>query len=306
MRQRTNATLFHMKTFRKHQLLLVCTILLLVLAAGLAFYLRSRNASPGLSHEEPALTVTNLNVGKADCAVIRSGDTIGIIDTGTEESYRILDAWLKERRIKDIDYLILTHYDRDHIGGAIQLLKDRTVETVYLADYESEKALYPALMDALSGKPQATFVKTATELAFDDLSVQILPAEDPAPLLADPNTRDNNMSLVCMLTYGENRLLFAGDIEKDRIRQMLDTGEDLDADWIKWPHHGKYQKIDSEFLDQVTPEYVVISTSEEKAPSEKLDELLSSEQIERFCTIDGNMETVSDGHMLHVQKEAAK
>ncbi len=109
-----------------------------------------------------------------------------------------------------------------------------------------------------------------------------------------------------MLTYGDNRLLFAGDIEKDRIRQMLDTGEDLDADWIKWPHHGKYQKIDSEFLDQVTPEYVVISTSVEKAPSEKLDELLSSEQIESFCTIDGNMETVSDGHTLHVQKEAAK
>ncbi len=247
------------------------------------------------SDSAESLTITNLNVGKADSAVIACSGQIGVIDTGTEDSYDRIDSFLKEIDASGISFLLLTHYDKDHIGSAVKLLENYQIDTVYLPDYVSEKALYPPLMEYLSKKDYAVSVNSITKIKLGDSDIDIIPAEDPDSLLENENNRDNDMSLVCMLSYKGYRFLFTGDIENDRMKQMLKSSYDLSCDWIKIPHHGVYDKKLGDLLDRSAPSYAVISTSEEKAPEEKMIRLLDERSIKYCCTMNGDVTTRCNG-----------
>ena len=246
------------------------------------------------------LVITNLNVGKADCAVLEFDGSTGLIDTGTYESYGILSSFLQQKNISKIDYLILTHYDQDHIGGSIQLLSDFQVENIYLADYISDKKYYDALMLAIKGHKNVNYVTEPSSFSYNELFLEIFPADEPSSLLENENNRDNNMSLVTMASFGTRKFLFTGDIEKDRIAQMLSLDQDWSADWIKMPHHGDFQKKTELLLEAVLPQYAVISTSNERPPEEKLLELLKTDNIQTFDTINSNVITISDGENITV------
>ncbi len=253
--------------------------------------------------QEPAhnqLSITNLYVGKADCAVIECEGSIGIIDAGTLESYNLISGYLQKKGISNIDYLILTHYDKDHIGGAIPLLTDYSCEDIYLADYVSQKQYYPDLMSLVHDRDNVYFVTEPISFTRGKLSLEIIPADEPTTLLENEDNRDNNMSLVTMMTYGSKKFLFTGDIEKDRIAQMLSFHDDLAADWIKMPHHGGYQKIVSRLLETVLPKYAVITTSSERPPDDKLIELLKEDNILTFDTMTSNVYTICDGEEITV------
>ncbi len=289
-----------MKTQTKKKL--VFTVAAGILILGLAVLLLNKRPLTFRDHE---LTVTDLDVGKADAAVIIYGDITGIIDTGTVEAYPIIDAYLKANHISDIDYMILTHYDKDHIGSAALILEKYRVGDIYMPDYVSEKAYYPVLMEAVKGREGVNFVDERNTVTYGDIKLDLIPADDPGELLEKENTMDNNMSLVCMLTYGENDLLFTGDIEKARIKQMVEhlesDEEGLDADWIKIPHHGKYQKAEKDLLELTTPQYSVISTSSEQPPDQKLLDLLEEENIENHDTTRSNVVTICDGEKIKVK-----
>ncbi len=256
--------------------------------------------TPSYIEESGRLIITNLNVGKADCAVLESAGTIGIIDAGTYESYKTLYAFLQQKGISEIDYLILTHYDQDHIGGSIQLLADFRIESIYLADYISQKQYYDDLIAAIKNRDNVNYVTEPCTISFNELSMEIFPADEPASLLEDENNRDNNMSLVTMASFGSRRFLFTGDIEKDRIAQMLSYDRDWSADWIKMPHHGDYQKKTKLLLEAVLPQYAVISTSNVRPPEDKLLELLKTDNIKKYDTINSNVTTICDGENITV------
>ena len=252
--------------------------------------------------DEALLTVTDLDVGKADCAVIRYKGNTGMIDTGTEESFYAIDSFLKKNGITGIDYLILTHYHQDHIGSAVKILQSYPVKEVYCADYVSDKKYYAPLMKELKDRDNVFFVDQ--DISFDvyELKVEIIPASDPEPLIEDENNKDNNMSLMTRLTLGDRRLLFTADIEKDRIAQILDSDEDISADWIKTPHHGDFQKKQKKLYERVDPEYAVISTSYERVPEEGLIECLEEMDIPYYTTMDKDVTTVCDGHEIKVEQ----
>ena len=252
------------------------------------------------TEESGNLIITNLNVGKADCAVLEFKGSIGIIDTGTYESYGVLSSFLQQKKISKIDYLILTHYDQDHIGGSIQLLSDFRVEKIYLADYISDKKYYDDLMAAIKEHKNTYYVTEPCKFSCNELTLEIFPADEPSSLLENENNRDNNMSLVTMAALGTRRFLFTGDVEKDRIAQMLSLDQDWSADWIKMPHHGDYQKKTELLIEAVLPQYAVISTSNERPPEEKLLELLKNDHIQTFDTINSNVTTISDGENITV------
>lgn len=250
------------------------------------------------------LVVTNLDVGKADCAILQYQDTTGIIDTGTEKAYDTIDSFLSDNAIDSFDYMILTHYDQDHIGSAVKLLQKYPTAAIYIPDYESEKRYYPGLMEELASHDNVITVSgDPVSIQYDDLNIELFPAEDPAPLLANESNRDNNMSLVSMVDFGENKLLFTGDIEADRISQIVGSGEDLDADWIKIPHHGSYEEELDALLEMVTPEDSVISTSSKQKPDKALLKELKKLGINSYDTMDGNVVTICDGTNLVVEGE---
>ena len=250
------------------------------------------------------LVITNLSVGKADCAVLKYNGYVGMIDCGTYDAFETIDSFLQSEGISKIDFLILTHYDQDHIGSAVNILNSYEVSNIYLADYVSQKEYYSSLMDAVNNRKNVFFLNENTSFNYDDLYIDIYPASAPDSLLEDNKNMDNNMSLVSMITFGTKKFLFTGDIEKDRIDQILDDNINLNADYIKMPHHGGYEKNIEDLLNIVNPSIAVISTSDERPADEKLTLLLSAMGIETYDTTYGSIVTICDKNTIKTAQKS--
>ncbi|SFP45084.1 Metal-dependent hydrolase, beta-lactamase superfamily II [Butyrivibrio proteoclasticus] len=291
----------------KPGLLLILIICLLIIIIGITQYVTHNNSSAiDESHvfSEGGLTIANLNVGKADCAVLQVDDIVGMIDTGTYDAYSTIDSFLKDNSITEIDFLILTHYDQDHIGSAVKIISSYDVKNIYLADYVSQKEYYTGLMDCIKARENIYFVNENIAFNYNDISIDIYPASSPDELLSNSNNADNNMSLVCMITFGAKNFLFTGDIEKDRIEQVINDGYSLSADWIKMPHHGGYTKNTSDLLAIVDPDFAIISTSNERPAEEKLLDLLSSLSIKTYDTTYGTIITYCDKNSIEITQKS--
>jgi len=128
---------------------------------------------------EGELIVDILSVGKGDCSVLRTAGHVIMIDAGFKKTADIIDAYLEENGISRIDVLILTHFDKDHIGGAANVVSNYEIGTVYVPDY-SETELdskhydnYVAVRDE-KGLDERV-VNEVRELRLDDIVLTIYP-----------------------------------------------------------------------------------------------------------------------------------
>ena len=102
----------------------------------------------GCSREtEPAMTVDILSVGKADCSILSDGTHTVIIDTGLESTADMVCQAIEKTGGGTIDLLILTHFDKDHIGGAAKILETFAVNTVVLPSTEPENPTAEAYLN---------------------------------------------------------------------------------------------------------------------------------------------------------------
>lgn len=292
------------KKERRITFLILILACLAVLAAILLEQFLTASRASYLSNSDVGaiVEVTNLDVGKGDAAVIRYKNHVGIIDTGAETSYPVIDAWLKDHGIVYIDFMVLSHFDQDHVGGAMKLMQYYTVANVYYPDYQSDKHYYEMLMTELTSRDGAAAIAKASEFSLEDMTVELYPAEDVQAMAMAEGAPDNNMSLLCRISFGTEHLLFTGDIEKERMEELLDSSVDYSAGWIKLPHHGAYDKNEKDFLKHVKPELAVISTSLQSPPDERLLEYLEKKEITYYVTTQGNITTVCDGTSIRVEQ----
>lgn len=286
--------------------LLIIIIVGLIAILGMFTYLQrssgfgpnSEMAGESAAVTDNSLVITNLDVGKADSALIQCEGTVGVIDVGTEEAFNTIDAFLKEKGITKIDYLILTHFDQDHIGSAMKIIDNYEIGALYIPDYVSSKRYYEGLMAAAGTLENVNVINSMTVFNLGNLRIEIVPADNPDVLIADADNVDNNMSLLTKLIYGSKTFLFTGDVEKDRITQMLESNYALNADWIKLPHHDDFTKKVEQLLEVVSPEYAVSSTGVEQPVEEDMITYMADNGIEHYITYNGNVVTVCDGESI--------
>ena len=210
------------------------------------------------------LKIEILKIGKADCSIITDGKTSIVVDCGEEDDGADISAAMDALGISSIDYLIITHYDKDHIGGAPTLLKKYKVSKLLEPDYtpaDTTAYVYMSYRNALAeakanGKCGSTeAVSDSVDLTVSDIKLNIAGTfgKDYA------KNQDNNDSLVVSLEHLGNSFLFAGDIEKQRIADMLSQGRVQPCDFLKVPHHGSTTSSSLGFLEAVSPEYAIIS-----------------------------------------------
>ncbi|MEG2118908.1 MAG: MBL fold metallo-hydrolase, partial [Pseudoflavonifractor sp.] len=186
------------------------------------------------------MQVSLLRVGKADAIVLQAGEETLVIDAGEEEDGEELVTFLTNQGIQRVDTLIITHFDRDHVGGADTVVEELEIGQVFLPAYEGSSTEYLDFMEAL--KEKSILPKNLTEpveFTFGDASVLVEPPlsyEVPGKLAEI----DNNFSLITTVVHGEKRFIFAGDAEKQRIRHWLEEGTVAPCDFLKMPHHGVY------------------------------------------------------------------
>ena len=263
------------------------------------------------SVENGDLVITNLDVSKADAAVIMLDGIYGMIDTGEKSAYDDITSYLEDNNIEKLDFLILTHYDKDHVGCAKKIIENYTVTKVIVPDYISEKKNYEPLQELFATMDNVDVLSQEESYRFGSMALDIYPASDSDYIASNTENLDNDMSLVVSMSYGIDTFLFMADTEEVRMDEMLSDGIDLSANWVKMPHHGTFSDtsandVQTEILDEVAPEYAIISTSSEKFKGDSAKatkKTLEKDNIEYYCTFDGNVVTTCDGANITVTQD---
>jgi competence protein ComEC len=212
------------------------------------------------------MQVTFLDIGQGDCTLVEfprgtrmlidGGGFYGDFDVGE----RVIAPLLWEKRILKIDYLVLSHPQPDHYKGLIFIARHFRPREFWHNGMGSESPTYEQLLETIREKGITT-VRVAEGFArtIEGVEVKALnPAEGTASL---SQKRDgvNTDSLVLMLSFGDHRLLFTGDIEKKAEARLVEAGKELRAQVIKVPHHGSKKSSTDPFIKKVSPSYAVIS-----------------------------------------------
>ena len=254
---------------------------------------------PGCSSAAPeipvySLEITIFGVGKADAILVQADGFTMMIDCAEEkDSDRLLDE-LDNRGITHLDLLEITHFDKDHVGGAATVVNALDVGKIIFPDYVGTRKEFRAFTAAAEQNGGASAVKENESFLLGGAAVTVFPASDPDALIDEDKEYDNELSLVTRIEYADRVFLFCGDIEKGRIKQMIAGGTDWSCDWIKLPHHGKYDKQLSKLLESCMPGYSVMTVSDEEPADERTFDLLGKLGIEGFDTQYGDVVTLCD------------
>ncbi len=249
---------------------------------------------------EAAVKVTFFDVGKGDAVLIETANHCMMIDSGYDDTAEVILDYLKERETDRLDYLLLSHFDKDHVGGADRILEEVETGTVLQPDYQSDGGQYGEYMEVMRAQGKAPAVVTQTmELSLDGVEFVIYP-----PQKKDYEEEDNDFSLVVRMRYGDGSFLFAGDCEKERLNELLEQREfELASDVLKVPHHGRKEKNSREFLSAVRPGTAVITSSKEKPADEEICGILEELGTDVYFTENGTVTVCWDGEKFEVLQE---
>jgi len=190
--------------------------------------------------------MTLLDVGQGLSAVVQTAHHLLVYDTGAKFSEQsdmgqsVLLPFLRSQGIDNIDSLIISHGDNDHIGGAASLM--RGIDT---------KQVLTSVPQLLSEYAPSECVAGQSWL-WDEVRFTMLA---PQQMFASEN--DNSCVLKIQSKHGT--VLLTGDIEAAAEAWLVKTyGEELKADVLIAPHHGSKTSSTAEFLQTVQPDYVLI------------------------------------------------
>ena len=129
------------------------------------------------------LQITALNVGKADCFVITSPEANIVVDTGEADTVGYVCDYLNKNNITQIDALIISHFDKDHVGGAAEIIESYDVKAVYTTYYESKQSdEVTAYHSALEKKELSFYYEDNVDLNTIEPSVLAVNCEDGQPI----------------------------------------------------------------------------------------------------------------------------
>ena len=182
-----------------------------------------------------------------------------LIDGG--DDIRILSELEKYRPFWDrsIDILIITHPDKDHYGGAIEVLKRFDVQNVILTGALKSDPYYNELFRIIQEKNvHMMFAYADTDFIIDGVEFDFL--YPFTSQFANSKAADNNYSLVLKVQYNGKKILLTGDAEKEAEEILLQSDLNLSADVLKIGHHGSKTSSTKSFLQAVKPEKAIITT----------------------------------------------
>lgn len=242
------------------------------------------------------LIFTVLDVGQALSVLVECDGSYMLYDGGDTDRSSYVVAYLKNKEITELDYMVASHYDSDHIAGLIGALNVFDVGHVLGPDYEGDTDLYRSFANAV-GKAGQTIEHPSVGEQFNLGSAQVTvlapSVEDEAP---------NNNSIAIKIVHGENSFLLTGDAEAESEEDMSGTGIDLRADVLVLGHHGSSTSTTEAFLDAVKPEIGIVSCADDNSygyPHKEPLERLRARDIALYRTDkQGEIIAYSDGRTL--------
>lgn len=242
------------------------------------------------------LEVHFIDVGQGDATLIKADGHAMLIDAGENDKGTAVQLYLQKQGVEQLDYLVLTHTDSDHIGGADVIVTKFDIGQIFMSDFKKDNKTYRELMDSMKYR-HMTF-STPEVGAEYELGSATFTVIAPNDTYEDAN----NSSMALILDYGDSSFLFSGDCEEEAEQDMLANGLNLDVDVYQVGHHGSKSSSTEEFLDAMSPEYAVISCEEGNSyghPHAKTLNNLRARGIRVFRTDEqGSIVACSDGKKI--------
>ena len=243
-------------------------------------------------------TVDILSVGKGDCIVIRTGSKTVMIDAGKEEDFYRIRTFLASVGCEHIDTLILTHPDKDHIGGAKSVTAEYGVDTVIETHIVSNTAEYTAYHALLSELGIQVLAPTENySFTYDSCHFEV----DVPKKTKYKDKQDNNSSLIVSMKCGENNLLFCGDAMEMRLAEWI-SAKQSSYDFVKLPYHGNYLLNYESFLEVAKPTYAAITCSDKNPPQQETLSLLAQKGVAVYQTRYGRIRILANGTEISVKQ----
>lgn len=255
------------------------------------------------------LRVTFLDVGQGDATVIESPTgRIALIDGGgrpgvderreAEPGRRIVLPFLRSRGIRQVDLMVATHADEDHVQGLIAVTRRLRVGAALEPGLSAGGAM--ERLRALWRRRRIPMARAIAGQRIDLGGGAILEILHPgARLLTHGRSVDNDNAVVARLVYGKTRLLLTADAEGVAEEAILSGGGSVRAGVLKVGHHGSRWSSTSRFLRAVGPATAVISCGRDNRfghPHREVLERLTAMGIRVWRTDrDGALELASDG-----------
>lgn len=218
-----------------------------------------------IPHTNSYLEITVFDVGNADCFMIKSpSNEYIIIDTGKagynggkSQAEMIVLKYMKDRGIKNIDSVIITHFDNDHCGGAVDLINGVNVNKIYVNDLKHNSPTAENIYNIAKSKEIEINLAKNQQKIYDKDDLKLVNYRKYE------GKSDNDNSVITLLTYKNFSMLFTGDAGVNGIKSVLsELPQNITV--LKAPHHGAVNGVDNEIVKYLNPKYSVISTGENK------------------------------------------
>ena len=288
------------KKISKTRAAVILLVWVLFLCANIVFD-KTESVTPDSNNQSTMadsgdMQVHFIDVGQGDATLITCDNKALLIDAGDNSKGTTVQLYLQKQGIKKLDYLILTHPDADHIGGADVVVTKFDVDTVFMSDFTKDNKTYDDLIRALKDKNiKWSTPNVGNTYKFGSAEFTILA---PNTSYSDPN----NASIALLLQNGNNRFLFTGDAEEEAEYDILANGLTIDCDVFKAGHHGSSTSNTVDFLDAASPKYVVISCEKDNSyghPHAEPMNYFRSKGMKLFRTDEqGSIIATSDGNKI--------
>lgn len=213
--------------------------------------------------ETKDLTITAFDVQNADCFLIKTPEQkYFFIDTGkapyksgNSQAKIIMLKYLADNGIKDIEGVVVTHFDNDHSGGVVDIISNTNVKTLYLNSRDTETMTARNIFKTAKEINQNLIIAQNNKVIYKepDFVIKTYKAD------AQGKNKSNENSILTLVTYKKFNMLFMGDggIEAyEQIKGNLPTNIEI----LKVGHHGGPNVVNERMINELGIKTSLIST----------------------------------------------
>ena len=246
------------------------------------------------------LEVHFIDVGQGDSILIKSpNNKYMLIDGGIKGEGKKVVEYMRSLGVTELQYVVSTHPDADHIGGLIPVLNSIKIKNFVDSGKVHTSQTYEEMLQLIDVKNiPFTVPQTGDQLKLDEeMLLQVISADEQA-------TDNNEASIVLKMTYGEVSFLFTGDAGVEMEQQMLT--QNIEATILKAGHHGSNTSSSAAFINKVKPEVTILSYGQDNKyghPHAEVIDNLRAVKSKIYGTAEsGTIVVTTDGITYNVNK----
>lgn len=238
-------TLSFKKGFNK-KLVITCITLIFLLGISL------------INFPSKDLQIITFDVQNADCFLIKTPQNkYFIIDTGragfnggNAQANSIIIKYLKDKGIKEIEGLIITHFDNDHSGGAVDIINNLNVKSIYINSFKDKTMTSINIYKTIRTKNLNAKIPSGQIYNEKELYLKTYIANLP---------EDNEKSIITLLKYKDFDMLFMGDAGIDAYERLPKEFKS-NIEVLKVGHHGGPNVVNTNMINEMQTKTSIIST----------------------------------------------